>query len=61
MGEGLNKPRAAGKLLEIMSSERWKIVCDAVQNARKLNLAERSKAKKFDEFSMIILLRNVAF
>ena len=47
MADGLTKPQAACKLLEIMSAGRWKIVWDATfQSARKIKLAERSEGKR---------------
>ena len=45
--DGLTKPQAAWKLLEIMSAGRWKVVWDATfQSARKIKLAERSEGKR---------------
>ena len=47
MKDGLTKPQAAWKLLEIMSAGRWKIEWDATfQSARKLKLAERSEGTR---------------
>ena len=47
MADGLTKPQAAWKLLEIMSAGRWKVGGDATfQSARKLKLAERSEGKR---------------
>ena len=47
MADGLTKPQAAWKLLEIMSAGRWKIVWDATcQSARKMKVAERSEGKQ---------------
>ena len=47
MADGLTKPQAGWKLLEIMSAGRWKIVWDATfQSARKLKVAERSEGKR---------------
>ena len=47
MADGLTKPQAAWKLLEIMSAGNWKIVWDATfKNARKLLVAERSEGKR---------------
>ena len=47
MADGLTKPQAAWKLLEIMSAGRWKIVWDATfGSARKLKVAERSEGKR---------------
>ena len=48
MADGLTKPQAARKLLEIMSAGKWKIVLD--ESARKLKVAERSESKRdFDK------------
>ena len=42
MADGLTKPQAAWKLLEVMSAGKWKIVCDATfQSTRKLKVARR--------------------
>ena len=47
MADGLTKPQAAWKLLEIMSAGKWKIVWDATfQKARKLKVAGRSEGKR---------------
>ena len=47
MADGLTKPQAAWKLLEIMSEGKWKIVWDATfQSARKLKVAGRSEGKR---------------
>ena len=47
MADGLTKPQAAWKLLEIMSAGKWRIVWDPMfQSARKLKLAERSEGKR---------------
>ena len=47
MTDGLTKPQAAWKLLEIMSAGKWKIVWDATfQSARKLKVAGRSEGKR---------------
>ena len=47
MVDGLAKPQAAWKLLEIMSAGKLKIVWDATfQSARKLKMAERSEGKR---------------
>ena len=47
MADGLTKPQAAWKLLEIMSAGKWKIVWDATfQSARKVKFSERSEGKR---------------
>ena len=47
MADGLTKPQAAWKLLEIMSAGKWKIVWDATfQSGRKLKVAARSEGKR---------------
>ena len=47
VADGLTKPQAAWKLLEIMSSRKWKIVWDAtIRSARKLMVAGRSEGKR---------------
>ena len=47
MADGLTKPQAAWKLLEIMSAGKWKIAWDATfQSARKLKVAERSEGRR---------------
>ena len=47
MADGLTKPQAAWKLLEIMSARKWKVVWDATfQSARKLKVAGGSESKK---------------
>ena len=47
MADGLTKPQAAWKLLEIISAGKWKIVWDATfQSARKLKVAGRSEGKR---------------
>ena len=47
MTDGLTKPQAAWKLLEIMSAGKWKIVWDATfQSARKLKVAGRSEGQR---------------
>ena len=60
MADGLTKPQAAWKLLEIMSAGKWKIVWDATfRSARNSRLQNGQKANEIlmgDEFSMIILL-----
>ena len=48
MADGLTKPQAARKVLEIMSAGKWKIVWH--ESARKLKVAERSESKRdFDK------------
>ena len=48
MADGLTKPQAVWKLLEIMSAGRWKIVWDATfESARKVKLTERSSGKRY--------------
>ena len=65
MADGLTKPQATWKLLEITSAGKWKIVWDATfQSVRNLKVARRQKAKEIlmgDEFSMKILLYHAAF
>ena len=47
MADGLTKPQAAWKLLEIMSAGKWKIVWDATfQSGRKLKVSARSEGKR---------------
>ena len=47
MADGLTKPQAAWKLLEIMSAGKWKIVWDETfQSARNLKVAGRSEGKR---------------
>ena len=47
LAEGLTKPQAAWKLLEIMSAGKWRTVWDPMfQSARKLKLKERSEGKR---------------
>ena len=46
MADGLTKPPAAWKLLEIMAAGKWKIVWDETfQSARKLKVTGRSEGK----------------
>ena len=66
MTDGLTKPQAAWKLLEIMSAGKWKIVWDETfQSAQESSRwQDGQKAKEIlmgDELSMIILLYHVAF
>ena len=47
MADGLTKPQAAWKLLEIMSAGKWKFVWDATfKSTRKLKVAGWSEAKR---------------
>ena len=47
MADGIKKPQAAGKLLEIMSAGRWKIVWDPTfQNARRSTCQNSPKSNR---------------